>query len=186
VTHLIIKRWLNCIVCVATVGLTTVAFGADEIKLNNGMLTMTQPEGWKKVEVRSRIIEAEFSIPKAMDDKDDGRLTFMAAGGGVDANIERWKSQFDPAKGEARIKSSVEKSKIGDAEVHMVDIEGTFKSQSGGPLGPTDVLEGYRLMGAIIVQANGNEYYVKLTGPAKTIEENTEKFQEMIKSLKTK
>ena len=158
----------------------------ETVKLSGGKITMPAPEGWKREEVRSRIIEAEFSIPKVEGDADDGRVTFMAAGGGPEANIERWKNQFSPGKGADKLKSDVEKIKVGDADVYMVDIQGVFKSQPRGPLGPTETLSGYRMLGAIVVLKNGGEYYVKVTGPKKTVAANVEAFQAMIKGMKAK
>ena len=39
---------------------------------------------------KSGIVMHEFSSPALEGDKADGRMTVMAAGGSVDANVERW------------------------------------------------------------------------------------------------
>ncbi len=48
---------------------------------------------------QTRIVEHEFAIPAAEGDKADGRFTIMAAGGSVDANIDRWYAQFSQPDG---------------------------------------------------------------------------------------
>lgn len=162
------------------------SLAADEIELAGGTLTMSKPEGWKKVDVKSGILEAEMAIPKVDGDADDGRITFMAAGGGVEANIERWKGQFQPGGDKEKVESKTEKKTIAGATVHLVDLSGNFNLQSGGPFGPSELKKDYRMLAAIIVQDDGRQYFVKLVGPDKTIKENAEKFQKMIESLKIK
>lgn len=157
---------------------------AEDLELARGAMKMTIQEGWEKVEARSTIIEAEIKVPAAMGDESDGRLTFMAAGGGVEANIERWRSQFSPTADGTAPKSIVKKTEVAGQEVHMVDIVGTFKSQPRGPRGPTVEMADQRMLAAIVVLDNGIEYFVKLVGPKKTVDENAEKFASMINGLK--
>src|SRR5450432_3402808 len=45
------------------------------------------------------MVEHEFAIPASKGDSADGRLTVMAAGGGIDANIDRWYGQFTQPDG---------------------------------------------------------------------------------------
>lgn len=159
------------------------AIQAEDLNLLGGKVKFTVPEGWETVEPRSSIIEAEIKVPAVEGDESHGRLTFMAAGGGIEANIERWKNQFSPAADGSAAKSIIKKTEIADLEVHMVDISGTFKSQPRGPRGPTENVEGQRMLAAIIVLPNGAQYFVKLVGPAKTMEANAEKFNEMMAGL---
>ena len=162
--------------------LSSVAIADDgqEVKLSGGKYSMSGPKGWTKKTPRVNIIEAEFSIPKVEGDAADGRLTVMASGGGVKANIDRWKGQFSKTE-----KSSVEKMKVGDFEVHIVDISGTFKDQRG-PFAPATMRKDYRMMGAIIVMEDGPDYFAKLYGPQKTIEKNAKAFTEFVKTFKKK
>lgn len=158
------------------------AISADDnaIQLSGGKYSMTGAKEWKKKTPRVNIIEAEFAIPKREGDAADGRLTVMASGGGVQANVDRWKGQFSKTE-----KSSVKKEKVGDFEVHIVDITGTFKDQRG-PFAPATMRKDYRMMGAIIVMENGPDYFAKLYGPSKTIGKNAKGFMEFVKSFKKK
>lgn len=150
------------------------------ISLAGGKFQMTGPAGWKQKTPRVNIIEAEFAVPKVEGDSVDGRLTVMASGGGVKANVDRWEGQFSKTE-----KSSVKKEKVGDFEVHIVDISGTFKDQRG-PFAPATMRPGYRMMGAIIVMDKGPDYFAKFYGPEKTVGENAKKFMAFVKSFSKK
>ena len=97
--------------------------------IGEGKLALKAPAGWKKVQPKSRIIEAEFEIPAVDGDEMAGRLTAMGAGGSVEANIDRWVAQFTGDD----VKPKVEKKTVGGSEVHVVDLTGTYKDTPGGP-----------------------------------------------------
>ena len=158
-------------------GSTSIA-DDNAIKLSGGKFSMTGAKAWKKKTPRVNIIEAEFAIPKEMGDAADGRLTVMASGGGVKANVDRWKGQFSKTE-----KTSVKKEKVDGFEVHIIDISGTYKDQRG-PFAPATMRKDYRMMGAIIVMEHGPDYFAKLYGPQKTIEKNAKGFMEFVKRFK--
>lgn len=161
---------------------------APAVKLAEGKIVLKSPAAWKKVQPKSNIIEYEFSAPAAEGDPADGRITIMGAGGGIQANVDRWLGQFNPPA-EKTIKdvSSVKEIKVAGAPVHMVDVAGTFKDTPGGPFagGKTVLRENYRLLGAIIVTDHG-QYFVKFYGPKKTVDANEKAFGEMVNSLEVK
>lgn len=157
-----------------------------EIALADGALKMTVPANWKTVQPRSRIIEHEFQAPKEGDTL--SRITLMAAGGSIDANVERWIGQFTQPDGKAsKDVAKVEKKKVGDFEVTVVDISGTMsESMGGGPFAPGKTVkrEGYRMLGAIIDTQNRGLQFVKLTGAAELVEQQLKEFNEFIESIK--
>ena len=51
---------------------------------------------------------------------------FGGGAGGVQANVDRWLSQFEEPKD--KINSKVEKKKVGEKEITYVEAEGTYKS----------------------------------------------------------
>ena len=51
---------------------------------------------WTRKPAGSPFVAAEFCLPRADGDDADGRLTISTAGGSVEANIDRWKGQFQP------------------------------------------------------------------------------------------
>ncbi|MEX0586236.1 MAG: hypothetical protein WD176_06315 [Pirellulales bacterium] len=153
---------------------------ADKVTLADGKLEMAVPEKWVRKEPQTSIVEHEFALAKADGDEADGRLTVMGAGGTVQANIDRWYGQFaEQAKGKTS------KTKVAGIDVHLVDISGTFKDQRG-PLAPAVSRKDYRMLVAVIDTDKLGRYFVKLTGPAKTIAAHEKEFTQLIESLKAK
>lgn len=156
------------------------------IDLAEGALKMTVPASWKVMQPRSRIIEHEFQAPKEGDVV--SRITVMAAGGSIDSNVERWFSQFSQPDGKAtKDVAKVEKKKVGDYEVTIVDISGTMsESMGGGPFAPGKTVkrEGYRMLGAIIDTKDKGLQFIKLTGAEELVEQQKKDFNDFIESVK--
>jgi hypothetical protein len=151
-----------------------------------GKLVAKAPETWVRKAPQTRIVEHEFAIPAAKGDSADGRLTVMAAGGSVEANIDRWYAQFtQPDGGSTRDKSKVKEIKAGGHDVHLVDIAGTFRDQRG-PMAPAVERPKYRMLGAIIPTKDAGTYFLKFYGPEKTVTENEAAFVKMIEGLEQK
>ncbi len=141
---------------------------------------LSVPAEFKKVQPKSRIIQHEFEV-KSGDET--ARLTFMPAGGGVEPNIKRWKGQFSGGKAEDQ---KTEKLDLGEWEVHLVDVSGSFAERmGGGPFAGGKMVqrEDYAMTGAIFVAPNGGLYFAKMVGPAEVIKANREKFVAMAKSI---
>jgi len=178
--------------CVSAMMLSPSVWAAEDdapertISLAEGRYTLTAPEEWKREEPRSRIIEHEFSVPAAEGDEQPGRMTIMAAGGSIDANIERWYAQFkQPGGGATADVAKKEQKEIGDVTVHLVDISGTFIDRPN-PMAAGVDREGYRMLAAILAGDKIGQYFVKFYGPAKTVEEQQQAFAEMIEGLQAK
>ncbi len=158
---------------------------ASKIDLAKGKFVMVAPASWESVPPKSGIVEYEFKAPK--DQKEDtARITIMQATGGVAANIDRWKGQFEGVK-DGAVKE--EKKDITGATVYLVDIAGTFKdSMGGGPFAPGKIekRENYRMLGAIIETKESGTIFVKMTGPQATIEPLAEDFKKSVMELKSK
>ena len=166
---------------------------ADSIGIAEGKFEMTAPEGWQRKQPKTNIVEHEFEVPAADGDDRPGRLTVMGAGGSIEDNIERWYGQFrQPDGGDTADQAKMEQKTVAGQEVTRVDVSGTYLDKPGGPFagGKTIERENYRMLAAIVEttqkgKKTGN-YFIKLVGPRKTIEENEEAFDAMIDSLKVK
>lgn len=138
------------------------------------------PDAFKRTKPASRIIQHEFKVG---DGDKTARLTMMGAGGGVEANIKRWKGQFSGGD-EAEQKS--EKMELGEWEVHVVDANGAYAERvGGGPFfgGKSVLRENYAMAGAIMVSPDGGTYFAKMIGPAEVVKSNRKAFIEMVKSI---
>jgi hypothetical protein len=142
------------------------------------------PDHWKAGKPTSEMQRAVLTIPKVEGDPENATLTIYffgpGGGGGVDANIKRWKEMFKAPAGE---KAKVENIKAGDVEITMVDVQGThlFKAR---PI-DTKVTEkpDFRMVGVVFASKNG-PYYMRFVGPAKTMEKNMDAFREWLKNFK--
>lgn len=140
-------------------------------------IILTAPAGWQQIAPSSSFIAAEFALPRAQGDDADGRLTVSTAGGTVEANIERWKGQFD-----AQVKQSPpEEVEVAGLKVTVVDMSGTFNDQRG-PIAPPTVRPGYRMIAAV-VPVEGQLHFIKATGPEKTIAAHADKIHEFIRTV---
>ena len=156
-----------------------------EVSVAEGNVKMLAPAAWKKIKPKINFIEAEFQIAPVEGDKNNGRLTVMAAGGSVQQNIDRWIGQFKQSDGTTtKSKTKSEKMEVNGMPVHMVDISGNYMEGMGGPFGPKTERVDYRMLGAIIETANDGRYFVKLYGPKKTIDKQAANFKKMIQSIK--
>jgi len=143
------------------------------------------PSSWERKEPTSSIIEHEF-VAKSGEGADapTARVTMMAAGGDVRANIERWKGQF--AGGDAAAQKTEEK-KVGNWTVHIADLSGAFaETMGGGPFsgGKTVKRENYAMTGVILEHPEGRKYFIKVTGPMDVVKANRPMVVKMIEGLK--
>lgn|GEM_PF-432382 len=144
-------------------------------------ISFLTPAGWKRVEPpSSRIVEAEFQIPRSEGDEFDGRLTLMAAGGDNDANIARWNSEFIRDPNEPTVQETI---KIGEVEAQWIDIRGEWKGSSFAPISPRAE---YRMLAVIVPLTEYSSFFIKLVGPRQTLAAHEKQFQEFVKSARIK
>lgn len=143
-------------------------------------ITSTAPAGWQRKPPSSSFVAAEFALPGAEGEDADGRLTVSTAGGGVEANIDRWKGQFNPLAKE----SPQEEIDLNGLKATVVDFSGDFSDQRG-PFAPAVQRPDYRMIAAII-PVEGQLFFIKATGPQKTIASHADKIHEFIRSVKGK
>lgn len=157
------------------------ATAADAIQI--GSFELSAPEKWKAVEPRSSIIAYEYQIPAAEGDGQAGRLTIMAAGGSIEANIDRWYGQWEQPDGKStRERAKVTKKEVAGQTVHLVDVSGTYQDRRGPFSGSATPREKYRMLAAILETSEAN-YFVKFYGPEKTVAVNEDAFRRMVGGL---
>jgi hypothetical protein len=184
-----LKQVLNGLVLslILSQSLCSVSFAEDDdtIAMAGGKVVAYKPADWKDVKPKISMIEHEFVAPKEGEEKDQARITVMQAGGTVEANIERWKSQFEALK---KDDVKTEDKEVGTAKVHIVDMSGTYLQKSGGPFtpGPAERLENYRLLGVIIETKTSGKVFIKMTGPKDTVEKLKDGMTKLVDSIEIK
>jgi hypothetical protein len=122
-----------------------------------------------------------YTIPVAEGDPEAAECAVFYFGGGqggdVDANLNRWASQFETSGAMARAEKQV-----GGMKVTTVGIVGAYLAPSGPMMQSSGKKENYRLLGAIVEGPQGSIFF-KLTGPAKTVTAAEGEFSALVESL---
>ena len=150
-------------------------------------LTFTAPDGWKTVPTSSAMRVAQYAVPRAAGDAQDGDLVvyyFGGTGGTVEANIERWVAQMQQPDGRpSSVVSKRQSRTVNGMKVTLVDVPGTYVAEvtPGSPQRHNS--PNFHLRAAVIETSNG-PYFIKLTGPAKTIAASEKAFESFLASVK--
>jgi hypothetical protein len=143
----------------------------------------TAPASWK-AEAARPMRAATYSIPLAAGDQGVAECVVNyfgpGQGGGVEANIERWRGQVLGANGKPAV-AKVDKRTGRGVPITVIDTSGTYTGM-GGPMAAGKPVHGYRLMGAI-VEGPGGSVFFKLTAPAKTIAAQQKNFEQLLASI---
>jgi len=114
---------------------------------------------------------AEFVVPRVAGDPEDAETIvyfFGGSGGSVDANIERWVGQFQTESGGAVPAPTRTTSTIGSLTVTAIDVSGTYVAQVRPGSAERFNKPNFRMWAAVVETPKG-PYFVKLTGPARTV-----------------
>ena len=131
-----------------------------------GGFKFTVPADWQKQPPKSDVLLGEFSLT---GEGGPARLTLSSAGGGIEANVERWRGQFsrgpnDPEPRQSEITFDGQKGTL-------VELSGTFTDMfSGG-----NPNKNWRMLGAAVPLGPTN-FFIKLTGPQATVTAQREAF----------
>jgi hypothetical protein len=142
------------------------------------------PAGWKKGTPANQMQYAVFTLPKADGDQDKTTLTIYffgpGGGGGVDANVKRWQGMFKAPAGDNAKRQTL---KVGDAKVTTLDLSGTYLFKARPMDATAQEKPDYRMIGVVFESKNG-PYFMRLVGPAKTVEKNKKDFDQWLKNFK--
>jgi hypothetical protein len=187
------------IAIVATVAFVSLACGnKGAVAVSNqqanasasGDLHFKAPEGWTTEQASSSMRVAQYKLPKAEGDKEDGSLVlyyFGANQGGTpQANIDRWISQIHQADGsDSKSKAKTETLTVNGLKVSTVDVTGIYTAEMAPGSGSFHNDDNYRLRAAVIETPKGN-YFVKLAGPAPTVARWDQSYNDYLKSFEFK
>lgn len=144
-------------------------------------------DGWVVETPTSGMRKAQFRLPRAEGDADDGLLVvyyFGGQGGSLQANLDRWCGQFEQPDGKASsdlVKSSTRT--VNGIPVHEVDLAGTYVAETAPGSGERVHKEGWRMLAAVF-EAKDGPYYAKLVGPAGTIAKWEASFRKFVEAAK--
>lgn len=136
-----------------------------EVKVQD--ITLTVPETWKQKPPANKLRLAQFDVPAPEGVNEETELvvySFGGAGGGLKQNLPRWIGEFQSQGRRLEVTSGT--SPQGDYVI--ADIQGTH-------IGPVfrrreKPLKDARLLSVILeVKGKGN-YFLKMSGPKKTVD----------------
>jgi hypothetical protein len=155
-----------------------------------GELRSKVPEGWTTEKPTSEMRVAQYKLAKADGDPEDALLVIYyfgrGQGGSAQANIDRWINQIKQPDGQP----SNEKAKTGTLtvnglQVNTVDVTGIYAGGMSPDSAPATNKSIYRLRAAVVETPNGS-YFVKLTGPEKTVGHWDQAYNDYLKSFEFK
>jgi hypothetical protein len=134
----------------------------------------TVPADWQEQPPKSQFVLGEFSIP---GEGGPARLTLSSAGGGIEANVERWRGQFNPGPNDPEPRES--EITLDGNKGTLVELAGTYTDMfSGGTPNRS-----WRMLGVAVPMGPTN-YFVKLTGPAAILTARREEFVKFVESAR--
>jgi hypothetical protein len=145
-----------------------------------GDIKLTVPAAWKQKPASNLMRLAQFAVPKTVGDPEDAEFVvffFPGAGGGADANVQRWIKQFQTKDRKVKVTSG--KSPQGD--YILVDQSGTWNKPVGRMIDQRTVeMPHARVLGFILTVKDQGNYFLRLTGPEKTVSANADAFRTVI------
>lgn len=152
----------------------------------SGSLTFTAPAAWKPRPATSTMRVAEYVIARAPGDPEDGEVIlyfFGGSGGSVDANIERWVGQFTTDSGAPLAPPRRVSSSVGTLKVTQIDVSGTYVAEVKPGSADRHNKPNFRMRAAVVETPKG-PYFIKLTGPARTVAQTAASFDQFVQSLR--
>lgn len=150
----------------------------DNSKLATGILNYTIPGSWQRVEPSSSMRVDEMLIDP-ISQTTLAVFIFPKIPGIVEANIERWKGQFQAET----VTESVEQFNQAKLPVTIYQAEGVFL-EAAEPMNPAAGVaerEDYKMLTAII-ELNDGAWFFKTVGPKQVIDNQKANFDQLIKS----
>ena len=156
------------------------ASGAD-----GAVLSWTAPSGWLAEKPSNPARTAQYRIAGDAGDAECVAYSFQAEQGSEAlTSAQIWAAQFTPADGRSGKEAmQVEKRTVGDIEVLVVTVSGTYQSVSIRESERQSPKPNHMLLGAVAMSPGANGLF-KLTGPKATVEAQRSAFDALVASMK--
>jgi hypothetical protein len=143
----------------------------------DGLELKLQKTWQKKAESARSMRKATYEVKPVKGETDKAELAvFNFPNQDIKQNVDRWVGQFQ-SKGR---KSTTTKGKCSTGEYYLVDTSGIFKKPVPGTppfQRKTTDAPGYRMLAVILPVKGKGMYFLKLTGPEKTVTAQAQAFR---------
>ncbi len=145
---------------------------AETQKVELKGLTLEVPKTWEQQQASNNLRLGQFVIPKVEEDTEASELVvFPPFGGTVRENVDRWIQQFE---GQGREMKATQ-GECAQGKYVLIELTGTYKKPFGPPfLQQTQPAADYKMLGVILSKTDGGNFFLKLTGPKKTVAASAE------------
>jgi len=155
-----------------------------------GELRYKVPEGWATEKPTSDMRAAQYKLPKTAGDNEDALLVLyyfgQGQGGSAQANIDRWINQIQQPDGRpSKEVAKTETLTVNGLAVNTVDVLGNYSGGMSPDSAPADKKSIFHLRAAVIDTPKGS-YFVKLTGPEKTVAHWDQAYRDYLQSFEFK
>lgn len=145
-----------------------------------GDLSFKTPDGWTSEPPTSNMRVAQYRLPGEAGDASLVIYYFgQGQGGKVEDNFDRWIGQMQ----QTRDKAKTENLTVNGMAVTLLDVNGTY---SGDMMGGAQTSQPNARMRAGVIETPKGNYFIKLTGPEKTVTRWDDAFMAFIKSAEFK
>ena len=151
-------------------------------------LGFTAPDGWRQSPGSSSMRVAEFLLPRAAGDLEDAQLViyyFGGSGGSIDANIQRWIAQMQQPDGRPVTDAARTTRTVNGLAVTLVDVSGTYVAEMAPGATERHNKPHFRLRGGVVQTPDG-PYFIKLTGPEKTVTTWDHAYEQFVGSFRSR
>jgi hypothetical protein len=164
------KRLVACLLC-----LLPFFLHAEDKKLSVGGFSFVLSAPWTEGQNSGMMTKAVLSYPADGGSPLQAKVyDFGGPSGGIDANVQRWISQFE---GTPEVKK--EELTFGGTKVVLVTASGTYLD--GMPGGPKTPKPDSTLMGAIVAGTDSNVFF-KMAGPKAPMAKAQADFKKLVTS----
>lgn len=144
---------------------------------------------WKPVQPSSSMRRAQFVLPRAAGDGEDGELVVFyfgpGEGGSVADNLDRWRGMFQSASGEpvSDADATHEAFETNGLRVTLLDVAGRYAPSMMPGVPNTGPRDDFRMLAAV-VETPGGPWFFRALGPRETVARHREPVVAMLKSVR--
>jgi hypothetical protein len=168
--------------------ITSATFAQDAKPVTVAGLKATPPKEWKEkpapATAMGRVVT--LTLPAADGDKDETDVVvfyFEGGGGTIAQNLDRQRANFLPAEGKDKTEEKLTETKVGTMKATYLDLSGTYKKKPNPMATQFTPMKDYREL-YVAFEGGGGTYYVRVLGPAKTVEKNKKDFDGWLAAFK--
>ncbi|HEX5475160.1 MAG TPA: hypothetical protein VFX12_10900 [Vicinamibacterales bacterium] len=150
-------------------------------------LTFNAPPAWHAETPSSSMRVAQFTLPHQPADPEDAQLVvyyFGGQGGSTQANLDRWIGQMRQPDGRSSSAAAhIDKGTVNGLTLAIVDVSGTYTAEMSPGSADHYHKPDFRLIAAVLDTPAG-PYFIKLTGPQKTVAAAEPAFRSFLQSIR--